>query len=205
MSHLTGITDVIIPSCKTEAEVQPLAEEIKSTAGVLVRVTATCKPVCAAKNRNLGLDASESQLVVMLDDDVTGLPSGWVGVLRDVMETHPNCVMCSPQLMRPDGKYAPMMALLRGLPVGNGCHPIKGGLMLTACVILRRDELRFDEAFIGSGWEDNDYCRQQDAKYPGCTRLVQHDVQVIHKNEMKHQAAHFSSNRKRYQCKWRRE
>lgn len=193
------ITDVIIPTMLSWEDVEPQINDIMRTAGMPVRVIATCRPVCAAKNRNIGLDLAISNLRVMLDDDVTSFPFGWVVGLLQVLRDHPNCVMVSPQLIRPDGRYALMMGCSQGRPIGSGVHPITGPHLLTACIAFRKDDLRFEEGFVGSGFEDNDYCDKQRARYPSATWLVNHDIQVVHRNEMKHQREHFRRNREYYE------
>lgn len=194
-------TDVIIPTCRTKEDVAPLVAEIHATAGIPVNVIATCQPVSAAKNRNLGLEwANSSDLRIMLDDDITGLPYGWVRDLIHVLVDDPKCVMVSPQLLNPDRTWATYM-MGRSQDRTAGLSVVEGPHLLTACIAIRRDELRFDEGFLGSGFEDNDYCNQQNVKYPGCVRKINHDVQVIHRNEMKQQREHWDHNKAYYLAK----
>ncbi len=193
--------DIIIPTCKIRCDIEPLVAEIKATAGQPVNVIATCQPVCAARNRNIGLEEATSELRIMVDDDITGLLDGWVAALIQPLLECPECVMVSPRLMRPDGRYAFMMGCEDSRPIGAGLSPVKGPHLLTACVAIRKDDLRFDENFIGSGWEDNEYCDQQNRRYPGYTRMIQHNLQVVHKNEQKNQGRHFSANRAYYVSK----
>ena len=190
--------DVIIPTCRTRPEVEDQIAEIIRTAGVPVNVIATCQPICSAKNRNIGLDQAQSEIVVMIDDDVTGLPKDWVSGLVQVMRDFPNCVMVSAQLMRPEGGYGLMMGCPHGRPIGSGLHPIDGPHLLTACIAIRNDGLRFNEAFLGSGWEDNAYNDLQRETYPNAVWLVQHDIQVTHRNEMKFQRENFRRNQEYY-------
>lgn len=194
--------DVIIPTCRTQPEIADLAAEILATAGLPVRLIPTCEPVCAAKNRNIGLGLADSEVRIMLDDDITGFPDGWARQLVETMATHPECVMVSPQLVRPNGEYGIMMGCQVGRPIGTGSKVVDGPYLLTACIAIRQDRLRFDEQFVGSGWEDNDYCCQQNALHPGCIRMINHDVQVVHRNEMKNQKDQFTANRQYFQAKW---
>lgn len=198
-----GWIDVIIPTCKAPREVAPQVAEIIATAGVPVRVIPTCTPGSASQNRNIGLDAASSPIRIMLDDDVCDFDEGWAGALVETLRNHPQCVMVSPQLMRPGRSgFGFMMGLAKpdqGKEKGNGCTRITGPHLLTACVAIRKDGLRFDEAFLGSGFEDNEYCDQQNAKYPGCFRLVNHDVQVVHWNEMKQQRENWEHNKGHYE------
>jgi hypothetical protein len=75
--------------------------------------------------------------------------------------------------------------------------------LATACVAFRRTDLRFDENFIGSGFEDDDYCYQLRAQNPKARFVVDNGVMVTHLNEMKNQRGRFFDHNKRYfQQKW---
>ncbi len=196
--------DVIIPTCKTLDRVQSLVEEIQQTAGCPVNVIATCQPESAAINRNLGMEEAASGFRVMLDDDITGLPRNWVVDLIQVLKNEPKCVMVSPALLAPDGSPARFMM---GREVDNafrtGLEIVKGPHLLTACFAFRKDTIRFDEHFVGSGFEDSDFCQQQNHRYPGCVRIINHDVRVVHLNEMKHQGGeNWEHNRNYFHRKW---
>ena len=195
------IVDVVIPTLKPIQTQAATIAAIEATAGIPVRVYATCQPVSASKNRNLGLDQATGSYIVMLDDDIEQFPQGWVKKLVDVLQNHPNCAMVSPQLARPDGSPGFMM---------GGVTPQRSGLtaaterkLPTACVAIRRNGLRFDERFIGSGWEDDDYCAQLRAANPSAEFFVCHDVWVVHRNEMKNQRGpHWQHNKNLFQSKW---
>ena len=193
--------DIIIPTCKTADQVAPLVREVEATAGLPVNVIATCQPESAARNRNLGLDLATSELRIMMDDDITGLPDGWAAALAQVLKDHPNCMMVSPQLLNPDGGFATYMMGCTS-PKAKGLSIVTGPHLLTACIAIRKDELRFDENFKFSGWEDNDYSEQQNTEYPHGIRMIQHDVQVIHLNEMKGQREAWAYNKAYFHQKW---
>ena len=74
--------------------------------------------------------------------------------------------------------------------------------LLTACIAIGNDGLRFDEHFLGSGFEDDDFCMQLREKYPDGIWLILHDVKVIHTNEKKNQAAPWLHNRRHFETKW---
>jgi len=137
----------------------------------------------------------------MLDDDITGLPLGWVHRLDEVMARHPNCMMASPRLLNPDGTP--------GIMVGNptdgfvGCEVMPGREIVTACIALRKTPVRFDEAYIGSGFEDNDYCRQLRLFNPDAALICVHDLEVTHLNEKKNQGGKWWDHNKAYfTAKW---
>ena len=73
----------------------------------------------------------------------------------------------------------------------------------TACVAFRNDGLRFDEHFIGSGFEDDDFCKQHKAKNPFAKFVIANNVKLIHENEMKNQSGKFwEHNKIVFEKKW---
>ena len=193
--------DVIIPTCRSREEVGALVDEVERTAGCPVRVLATCRPVSAAANRNLGLDWAMSQFRVMIDDDVASLPHRWVEQLVAMMLMEPHCIMGTASLLKPDGTLGPMTG--RPPRQQHGASVIETGQMPTACVVLRDTPVRFDEGYVGSGWEDNDYCSQLRQYSPEGLFMICHSVRVVHLNEMKgNQSALFKQNKEYYLKKW---
>ena len=193
-------TSIVVPTLKEPAAVVALLQEIRDTAGCPVSVLATCRQASAPVNRNIGLNWATSPVLLMVDDDITGLPQGWVARMLEVMAQFPQCVMASPRLMKPDGSPGIMTG---GPRLTTGCEILRGNELCTACIALRNTELRFDEHFIGSGFEDNDYCRQLRYKVPGAQFICVHDVKVTHLNEMKNQhGPYWDHNRPYYLKKW---
>jgi glycosyltransferase involved in cell wall biosynthesis len=75
--------DIIIPTILERDNpviVSLIAEIIRTAPGHTI--LATCTNASASVNRNLGLDASHSDIVIMIDDDITGLPVGWADALE---------------------------------------------------------------------------------------------------------------------------
>ncbi len=201
--------DVIIPTCKTQPEIADLAAEIVRTADISVRVFPTCKPASAAANRNLGLNQASGDIVIMVDDDVCKFPLNWISDLIKPLETEVRCVLVSARLMNADGTPGPM----------TGEPPPTAGIGLTiatrlptACIAFHNDGLRFDENFVGSGWEDDDWTAQLRERYPDSLFLINEEVRVVHHNEMKNQcftkgvgpvpSGNFEKNRAYYESKW---
>ncbi|KKK62254.1 hypothetical protein LCGC14_3006180, partial [marine sediment metagenome] len=172
-------------------------------------ITVTSQDASAAVNRNRGLEEAESDLVVMVDDDIECLPQGWGKALVDVLRENPDCVTVSARLMNPDGTPGPM---LRNPPPTKDTGLTIAGALLTACAAFRNDGLRFDENFLGSGFEDDAYCFCLREKYPNGIFLINEGVRVIHRNEMKNQGfikgvgpvpgGNFEKNRAYYESKW---
>lgn len=187
--------DIIIPTCKTLEEVALQAGAAVYTAGLHdVRMIVTCADDSAAVNRNLGLSRSTSDPLIMMDDDIEEFPHNWAADLLDIWRAHEDCVMLSPQLMNhadKDGEPAFMMGMDTlyhpNPPPETGLSVLPDQKLLTACIMIGRNELRFDEEFIGSGFEDEDYSDGLREMHPTGKWIVCHDVKVVHRNEQKNQ------------------
>jgi len=195
--------DVIIPTIKNQTDIMPLVDAIIRTAGMDINIIATCREVCAAKNRNIGLEKSTGDIVCMIDDDICGLPQNWLADMLAVWNAYPNCVMASPRLMRTDGLFGSMI----GYPVSSvGLEVIESRELPSACILMINAGLRFDEEYIGSGFEDSDMCRQLKWKFPSGIWICNHAVKVVHKNEMKNQTGeNYKINLARFTRKWQTE
>lgn len=196
-----GGTSIIIPTCKTEKEIQGLLDELYARSTGPRQILPICSTGSAAVNRNAGLNAVNYEVVIMVDDDIRDLPYGWNQMLADTLFKYRGA-MVSARLMQPNGRVGHLM---------GGAPPILGqrtvaveGKLATACVAFRRSELRFDEAFVGSGFEDDDFCFQIRRKDPEAVFLVDNRVMVTHVNEMKNQTGdNFDLNKAYLKKKWR--
>lgn len=192
--------DIVIPSCKALIEVMPLVNEIERTRTTDGIVYATCEKVSAAVNRNLALEQCTAPLVIMVDDDIQGFPTGWDKMLARPF-ADPEVQMTSARLMAPNGEYGQMLG-----------HPTRDGDLVevtrqelpTACICIRNTGLQFDEAYIGSGWEDTDYSARLRSIYPDGKWIVVNGARVIHLNEKKHQheGSTFDRNQRHYESMW---
>jgi len=90
--------DVVIPTLKPAYEIRDQIAEMIETAGMAIRVYATCQMGNASQNRNRCLDVVGTNVFVMADDDLTGFPVGWAVDMVKVMLAYPDCVMSSPRL-----------------------------------------------------------------------------------------------------------
>jgi glycosyltransferase involved in cell wall biosynthesis len=198
--------DVVIPTMRRAADLALLLDQIRQTAGYPCRVIVTGTNASAAVNRNLGLSQTNGDRVVMVDDDIefTADSTGWLRVLADALN-RPEVVMVSAQLLNPNGSYAYMTGLQDcGLePRSSGETVVPSKRLLTACCAFKPHGLRFDEAYIGSGFEDCDYSNQLAAIRPDGVFLVCHDARAIHRNEAKNQrGSYWDRNKARYLAKW---
>lgn len=194
--------DIIIPTCRPPAEVAPLITEIRATAGIEVRIKATCQDLCAAKNRNIGLDWARSAIIIQVDDDTRNFPDGWAKRLTEILLSHPECVMVSARLMAPNGQPGFMMG--NASLTGDVSTAVDRRLP-TACVAFWNTDQRFDIDLIGSGFEDNCWAAEVRERNPDAVFLVANEVRVTHLNEQKNQGGDFwNHNKQVYEAKWPR-
>jgi hypothetical protein len=194
------VIDLIIPTCKARKDVLPLVDEIRAvTPGV--RVSVTGFKVSAATNRNYGLNRAQSEIVLMCDDDMTGFFPGWDALLVKTLVENDAAVV-SARLMTPEGKPGVMVGA--EYDMDQPVVKVKARQLPTACICFRNDGTRFDEAFIGSGFEDNDFCLQLAMLYPERGFYISNEVKLVHINEMKNQKGkYWDANRAYFLRKWR--
>lgn len=191
---------VIIPTIKSLEAVKDLIDEINRSMFFPHEIIATCKELSAAQNRNYGLDLAKHRHIIMLDDDVTGFADQW-DVFMIAPLAYSNVALVSARLMRPDGRP--------GIMVGDNYDMQETVIIVekrrlpTACIAFENDGIRFDENFVGSGFEDDDFCKTLGIKYPNGRFIINNAVQVIHKNEMKNQGGrNWELNRRYFLQKW---
>lgn len=208
------MVDVIVPTRSSRERLSGLVRQIEETAGVPVVVHVTGCDGSAAVNRNAGLDlavrgrrSSADDLVAMVDDDVEFFLPRSRGWLRRMLlrMSRPEVVMVSAQLHRSDGKFAYMTGLQDcGLePRLAGETVVPSRRLLTACCAFKPSGCRFDESFVGSGFEDIDFCRQLAIARPDGVFVVCHAAGVVHRNECKEQGGeNWDRNLAHYEGKW---
>ncbi len=189
--------DVIIPTCKEN--VSELIKELQRTTHPVNNIIATCSGGSASQNRNRGLKSAESELVIMMDDDMTGFYDGWIDDMLRWWKD--DIAIMAARLLTPDNNLGYMLS--EDNRMSKGLLVVPKREVPTACVMFKNDGLRFDENFIGSGFEDNDFCRQLQAKYPEKSFVVNNECRLIHTNEKKNQHGHYwHKNQAYYQQKW---
>lgn len=191
--------DIIIPTCKSQKGIEPFLRKVQESISDNFNILPTCFRASAATNRNFGLNMSMSEIVIMMDDDIKGFFPGWADELIKPLQNE--VVMVSARLMQSKTKPGVMMNITPDL--SKQYQSIPEQLLPSACIAFRKDDTRFDEAYIGSGWEDTDFCYQLNAKYPEGKYLINNDVKLIHKNEMKNQMnTNFLKNKFYFKSKW---
>lgn len=175
--------DILVPTCKSYEKVKDLVARIMETSDTTAgNLFVTCKNVSASVNRNYALQHATAPVVIMLDDDIEGFFPGWDEMLVDALYDGPEHRMVSARLMNKDGTPGTMMDIK---PYLDSEFQFVKGFLPSACIAFHNDGTRFDENFIGSGWEDTDFCVSLQKRYPEGEFLIANEVKLVHNNEMK--------------------
>lgn len=180
--------EIVIPTCLSRAQIAPLVCDVEGFA-FGIRVHPTCLTASAAINRNYGLDSlfSETEYVIMIDDDIRDFYPGWTNDMVRPLREDPDVLFVSARLMAPDGFYGAMMHGSAGRH--NGLEEVPEAP--TACCAFRPTDLRFNEDYIGSGYEDTEFCRRLKERWPNGKIVIENRCRVTHLNEMKNQDGRF--------------
>lgn len=178
---------ILIPSCKTVAELATLYEAIADTAP-FARIVTSCTKASAAVNRNICLDAVElGETAIFIDDDISGFYEGWTADLLLPL-VDPDVVMVSARLMNVDGTPASTCTDNYDLTpdeieiFSNGT-----AILPSAAIGFRHTGVRFDENLRGSGFDDSLWCHEILDANPNARFIQSNKCRLIHANEMKHQ------------------
>ncbi len=195
--------DIIIPTLKKFEEIEPMIMELKQTVKSKCKIIPTCMPGSAAVNRNFGLNKMKSHFILMVDDDVTGFYEGWdLDLFELLLREH--VIMVSARLMNPDGTPGIMVGADYNLE--SEVIEVSSKRVPTTCIMFFNDGTRFDENYIGSGFEDDDFMNQLGIKYPEGKFLISNKCKLVHLNEKKNQGGdNWIKNKKYYLNKWHEE
>lgn len=193
------MTDVILVTNEKDLEITKLKKSITKEDNLII----TGLDASAAKNRNYGLSQSKYNIQIMIDDDIEGFYWDWIGDLIKPMLFDKNIIILAARLLDKDGTFGSMMNC--GEMEDEGlCFPQKSAYkdycrVPTACIAVRNNPVRFDENFIGSGYEDTAYMNEINKNYPELKVMVNNDCKLIHRNEKKNQGGkYFEHNKKHY-------
>lgn len=140
-----------------------------------------------------------SPIVVMMDDDISGFYPGWAEKLIKPLINHPDIIYVSARLLNPDGTLQNAM----GASQDDKTPILDVPTAPSACVAFRITGVRFDEKFVGSGWEDTDFVKQLKKLFPHGRIVINNEVRMTHANEMKNQLGeNFQKNRAYFNRKW---
>ena len=190
-----------IPTCLSREIVDRQRDDILRTSLYVREVYVSAHPASASVNRNDCLNSVSSDIVIMLDDDMTGFFTNWDKILIEPLLVDSDIYLVSARLMDKNGSPGAMMH--NNNNYAPGWYPPKAKFVPTSCIAFRRSEIRFDEMYVGSGWEDTDWCRQLDLKFPLGKVVINNNCRLTHLNEMKNQhGENWEKNKTYYTSKW---
>ncbi len=190
--------DIIIPSIKKINEIQNLLNEIKTKSKNNINIITICENNSSAINRNKGLNLAQNHYRIMMDDDICDLPIGWDHELISIIKMNENIIMVSARLMINKNKVGPMAG--KNYNLNNNI--VESFILPSACILFKYDNIRFDEKYLGSGYEDADFCMQFKKRYPNKKFIINNEVKVVHRNEMKNQTEVIERNMQYFIKKW---
>jgi hypothetical protein len=192
--------EILVPTIKSAEDVSPVICDLEGFCWP-DRVIVHSSKGSAAHNRNCCLNRSAADIVVMCDDDLCGFYPKWHNALVDALLADDTLLMVSARLIKTDWSPALMMGADQGVPGTTGITIVPK--LPTACVAFRNEDLRFDEAFVGSGFEDDDFLMQLRRRHPGGRFAIVEGCRVVHINEMKNQTGEFwDKNKATFEQKW---
>lgn len=193
---------ILIPTYLTEEHAAPIVDTVQAYSPGH-DVIASCRQGSASMNRNVCLDhLLIGEAAVMIDDDITGFYPGWVDDLVRGL-CIPGVIIVSARLLTPEGRFAQTCSRCYAAePEEIEVFSSGTSVLPTAAIAFVHLGYRFDENFRGSGWEDNDWCRQY-ASDPEVRFVQSNRCQLIHLNEMKEQrGANWDHNKAYFLRKW---
>lgn len=205
MSEAISVLDILIPTClpPDAVSLRIQARELREHTKTPHRVIRSCQRGSASYNRNLCLRRCKTAgVAIMLDDDIHGFYPGWeqdlLGPLVD-----PLVMIASARLMTREGLVAQTCSRCYDLtPEEIEIRPGENCVLPTAAIAFRHMGVEFDEAFLGSGFEDGDWCFEYLRRFPGGKFIQSNKCRLVHLNEMKSQSEHWDHNQAYLHRKW---
>lgn len=190
---------ICIPTNKQNVRKQ--IEDIKNTISHKdAEIITSCQSGTSAFNRNYCLDRAKGEIIIMLDDDITGFFPGWDAVLIKPLEDS-SVSIASARLIYPDGKPMPMM--YNNFRYESGYYPPRQNIVPTGCVVFRKTGVRFDEKYTKYGYADTDFCKQVELALPEKRAVINNDCKLTHPYFVsKMGSLQERINRRYYHSKW---
>lgn len=189
---------LLIATIRSEDEIRDLINELKSTASTNLKIIISSSKSSVAVNVNRGLGAAEGQYILKVDDDLTGFKYGWDARIIEPFGQDANVAVVSARLLNLDGSV--QLTCSRNINLFPTWTVSERPIVPFCCVAFRNNGLRMDENFIGSGYDDADYCNQLRATNSNAKFIIHNEVRVIHKHEQKN--AQLNENAFYFRKKW---
>ena len=169
--------DIIIPTCREYKDLKSQINEMKKNTEIDYKLFCTCQKMSSSYNRNWGMDCSNSEYIIMVDDDISGFKTGWAKVLIETLQDETIC-MVSGRCLNPDGSLALVGHCSYNLePDIIDISKLKEGILPTSIIAFKRINLRFDINYKGAVFEDADFCFQMYEAMPGKRFVVVNSYQ----------------------------
>jgi len=196
---------ILIPTFLDEVPKEMLAQ-LERTVPAETEIIASCLKASASVNRNYCLKRVEyDEIAIMLDDDILGFYPGWIEDLLNPFVPRRNVVMNSARLLEPNGKFGQTCSrCMSPTPMEIEVFSGHDCVLPTAAIAFKHKGHFFDEGFIGSGFEDSDWCFQY-IKADVTSEFIQSNrCKLIHLNEMKNQKGeNWIHNKAYFARKWK--
>lgn len=183
--------DICIPCWENSVKLdETIANVVESDvrAQMPIKFIISVEKQSVVKNRLDCLSRSKSSYVLWLDDDIKFQEQGWDWKLYNSLFTNPkrgitgvNVVHWQAADNRPTRPSGPLLDVCGAVMM---CRKIPG--------------VEFDPKYIGSQWEDTDYCYQ--VRQAGYEVVQDNSLWVLHYNEEKNRD--YTHNRAYFNSKW---
>jgi FkbM family methyltransferase len=181
---------ICIPTCRSREEISAMVCCLEGHSQGY-EVYASCLPgKSASVNRNNCLDNVSGDIILMLDDDIAGFYPGWIYDLIEPLNNF-TVTIISARLMKPDGSFG--LTMFQGDQRKDGVTDVPR--VPTAAIAFRRNNLRFNEAYIKSGFEDDQFCFEMQEMFGGRV-VINNNCRLIHVNEQKGQSGAWEHNKR---------
>jgi FkbM family methyltransferase len=187
---------ILIPTCKTRDETAPQICLLEGYSDGC-EIYASCINKSASVNRNNCLDNTAGETIIFIDDDISGFYDGWVSDMIAPLND-PNIIITSARLIKTDGSVGVMM--YKGNPDIDGVSEVPR--VPTAAIAFRRNNIRFFEGYLGSGFEDDHFIAEMQELFPGKRIVINNKCKLIHLNEQKNQGEHYAENKALFHSIW---
>ena len=183
--------DVCIPCWELSAKLKTTINALTngpSKLSVPAKLILNVEKQSVVKNRLACLAESRSKYVLWLDDDVVFEKTGWDSYLLEKIQGNADVGVIGIRV-----KHWQLLDRSPMRPSGF-VEDVCGAVMMTRKI----EGVNFDDNYVGSQWEDTDYCFS--VRKAGYKVLQDNGIAVIHYNEEKNRE--YVNNRAYFNQKW---
>jgi hypothetical protein len=191
------MASILIPTVKSKLEIADLIQEISATASENHTLFVSSSRESVAKNINRGLEAIRDELIIKVDDDISGFQYGWDRSLLKPLRESKSIAAVGARLLNPDGTT--QLTCSSNLNMHGAFVQVR--MLPFCCVAIRNEGIKMDENFLGTGFDDLDYLNQLSLKHPNAVFIINNEVRLLHRNEQKG-SDFLERNRAYFQAKW---